>query len=116
MKAPVRFHVWCLSWEEDEEHGCDVVAYDIYAEYPKAQRGVIYTPNTALDAADAAEAYAGFVHDARDGNECTWPLVFRVRSADGQVDDFEVDREHVVEFHASPVKAAAKPAGKEGAA
>jgi hypothetical protein len=62
-----------------------------------------------MDAADAAEAYADYVHDNCDGYESSWPLTFRVRDVNGAIADFEVDREHVVEFHASPVKPA-KPA------
>jgi hypothetical protein len=50
------------------------------------------------------------VHSQRDGYESSWPLVFRVRSADGTTADFEVDREFVPEFRASPVKAQIKPA------
>ncbi len=116
MTAPLRFRVWCLSWEEEEDHGCDVVAYDILGEYPRGQRGTIFTPNSVLhDAEDAAEAYADYVYSQRDGYESSWPLTFRVRSADGSTADFEVDTEHVVEFHASPAKPA-KPAVKEGAA
>lgn len=115
MKEPRRFRVWCLSWEEEEEHGCDVVAYDILGEYPKGQRGVVHVPDSVLyDDGDAAEAYADYVHDQREGYECTWPLTFRVRSADGSTADFEVDREYVTEFHASSVKPAkpAEPAAK----
>ena len=111
-----RFRVWCLSWEDDEAHGCDVVTYDILGEYPRGQRGVVYVPDTVLhDAADAAEAYANYVHDNRDGYESSWPLTFRVRNSEGAIDDFEVDREYVAEFSASPVKPAT-PAVKEGAA
>ena len=110
------FRVWCLSWDEEEEHGCDVVAYDILGKYPRGQRGVVHVPNSLLhDAAHAAEAYADYVHDQRDGYECTWPLTFRVRDSDGTTTDFEVDRQYVTEFRASPVKPA-KPVAKEGAA
>lgn len=125
MKDLRRFRVWCLSWEEEEEHGCDVVSYDILGDYPKSQRGVVHVPDSILyDDGDAAEAYADYVHDQRDGYESSWPLTFRVRSADGSTADFEVDREHVVEFHASPVKPAkpaapaeaAEPVEKEGGA
>jgi len=99
VRASRRFRVWCLSWEEDEEHGCDVVTYDICGEYPRDQRGVVHVADTVLlDASDAAEAYADYVHDNRDGWECTWPLMFRVRSSDGSTADFEVDREYVAEF------------------
>jgi hypothetical protein len=108
--------VWCLSWDEEEEDGCDVVPYDILGEYPRGRRGVVHVADTTLhDASDAAEAYADFVYSARDGNESSWPLTFRVRSADGAIDDFDVDCQHVPEFRASPVKPA-KTAATEGAA
>jgi hypothetical protein len=60
-----RFRAWCLSWEEDEEHGADVVAYDIMThDYgARVPRGVVQVPDTVLhDASDAAEAYADHVH------------------------------------------------------
>lgn len=104
------FRVWCLSWGEEEAHGCDVVAYDIFGVYPRGQRGVVHVPDTVLyDAASAAEAYADYVHDARDGNESSWPLTFRVRNSDGEIADFEVDREYVTEFNASPIKSPKPP-------
>ena len=110
------FRVWCLSWDDDEEHGCDVVAYNILGLRPKGQRGVVHVPSTVLyDAAAAAEAYADYVHGNRDGNESSWPLTFRVRDPDGTVADFEVDRVFVPEFTASPVKPA-KAVATEGAA
>lgn len=100
-----RFRVWCLSWDETEDEGCDVEAYDILGEYPRGRRNLIQAPDTVLhDASDAAEVYADFVHDQRDGYECTWPLVFRVCSADGTIADFEVDRDYVTTFKASLVK------------
>ena len=116
MTAAVRrFRVWCLSWDETEDEGCDVESYDILEEYPRGRRNVIQAPDTVLhNAGDAAEAYADYVHDQRDGYECTWPLVFRVRGVDGEVADFEVDRQYVTEFRASPVKP--KAIAKEGAA
>jgi hypothetical protein len=100
------YRVWCLSWEEDESHGADVVAYDILShDYQKEKRGVVYVPNTRLyDASAAAEAYADHVYRQRDGYESSWPLVFRVRGPDGQVSDFEVDCQLVPEFRGSPVK------------
>ena len=104
-----RYRVWCLSWEEDEESGCDVAAYDILDDYPRERRNVIDVPNTVLhDASDAAEAYGDYVYRMRDGYEDTWPLTFRVRGPDGQVADFKVDCQHVPEFSASPVKPTAK--------
>jgi len=111
-----RYRVWCLSWDEEEEHGADVVTYDILShDYNKRdRRGVVYVPDIVLcDAGDAAEAYADYVHSNRDGNESSWPLVFRVRNPDGSTADFEVDREFVPEFSAAPFKPATS---KESAA
>lgn len=100
-----RYRVWCLSWDEEEEHGCDVVPYDILGEYPRGRRGVVHVADTVLhDASDAAEAYADFVHDNRDGYESSWPLTFRVRDQDGATDDFEVSRDYVTQFSAEPLK------------
>ena len=56
------------------------------------------------DAGDAAKAYADYAHGNRDGWESSWPLTFRVRCPDGSIQDFEVAREYVPEFSASPVK------------
>ncbi len=107
MTAPICYRVWCVSWDDEEEYGSDVVGYDILSPYPKAERGVVFVPSILLhDAGDAAEAYADYAHDNRDGYESTWPLVFRVRCPDGSVQDFEVDREYVAEFSSSPVKRA----------
>jgi len=103
--------VWCLSWDEEEEDGADVVGYDIVNhDYNKRERrGVVYVPDTVLcDASDAAEAYADYVHSQRDGWESSWPLTFRVCCPDGSVVDFEVDREHVPKFSARPIKVAGK--------
>ena len=103
----LRYRVWCLSWDETEEHGADVVEYDIlnHDYSTRERRGVVYVPSTVLsDASSAAEAYADYVHSARDGNESTWPLAFRVRCPDGLTADFEVDREFVPEFSALPYK------------
>ena len=98
----IRYRVWCVSWDDEEEYGSDVVGYDIFAPYPKAERGVVFVPGTLLrDAGDAAEAYADYAHDNRDGYESSWPLVFRVRCPDGTTCDFEVDRDFVTEFSAA---------------
>lgn len=86
MTTAVRYRVWCLSWDDDEEYGADVVGYDILShDYNKrVPRGVVYVPDTVLyDASNAAKAYADYVHSNRDGWESTWPLVFRVRCPDG---------------------------------
>lgn len=103
MTLPLRYRVWCVSWEDEEEYGADVVGYDILNhDYAAQKRGVLYVP-FPLSSAAAAEAYADFAHDERDGHDASWPLVFRVRSPDGSVQDFEVHRDFVTEFTASPV-------------
>jgi hypothetical protein len=102
-----RYRVWCLSWEEEEEHGADVIGYDILShDYNKrVPRDEVHVPDTVLyGTASAAEAYADYIHSNRDGNECSWPLQFRVRNPDGSTEDFEVDREFVPEFSAAPIK------------
>jgi hypothetical protein len=97
--------VWCLSWDDTEEDGCDVVTYNVLGAYPRAQRGVVHVEHTMLhDASDAAEAYADYAHNNRDGYESSWPLTFRVRDASGAIADFEVRREYLPEFSAAPVK------------
>ena len=106
MTPSAPYRVWCLSWEEEEEHGANVIGYDILSHaYARERRGVVYVPSTILcDASDAARAYADYVHFQRDGWESTWPLMFRVRCLDGSVADFEVDREYVPEFRVAPIK------------
>ena len=100
-RTPGRFRVWY----DTEEDGCDVVAYDILGECPRSQRGIVHVAHTLLhDASDAAEAYADYVHDNRSGYESSWPLTFRVRDASGEIADFEVSREYLPEFSATPVK------------
>lgn len=106
MTDAARYRVWCLSWDECEEHGADVVAYDILNhDYESQERGVVYAPSSQIsDAADAAEAYADHVYSQRDGWDATWPLTFRVRSPGGSIADFEVCCEYDPTFSASPVK------------
>ena len=104
MGAEPRYRVWCLSWEDDEEYGSDVVRYDILHGRPEDKRGVIFV-SVLLDAGDAAEAYAEHVHNNRDGYDASWPLMFRVRCPDGTTCDFEVARDFVAEFTAAPVAA-----------
>lgn len=101
-----RYHVWCLSWDDEEDAGSDVVAYDILKhDYKTEERGVIYVPSFSLARPlDAAAAYAEYAHDHRDGYEATWPLLFRVRGPDGEISDFEVNREYVPKFTAHPIK------------
>lgn len=99
-----RYRVWCLSWEDGEEDGRDVVAYDVLThDYERERNDAIYVADTVLHGpADAAKAYADYAHRRRDGYECTWPLLFRVQEPDGSFQDFEVDREYVPEFTAHP--------------
>jgi len=106
VTAPARYRVWCLSWDDDEERGLDVVGHDVGThDYARQERGVVHVPSFSLGtAADAVEAYAEHAHDQRDGWDSSWPLVFRVRCPDGTTCDFEVDREHVLEFRAAPAK------------
>jgi hypothetical protein len=99
-----RYRVWCLSWDDTEEDGADIVPYDILGEHPRMARGVVHVPRAVLDAADAAEAYAEHAHDDPDGWDSSWPLVFRVRCPDGATADFEVDREYVPEFSAAALE------------
>ena len=99
-----RYRVWCLSWEDTEEQGSDIVPYNILGEHPHYVRGVVHVPRAVLDAADAAEAYAEHAHDHRDGWDSSWPLVFRVRCPDGTMADFEVDREYVPQFSAAALE------------
>lgn len=116
MTAAPRYRVWCVSWDEEEEHGADVVGYDfLNHDLTARERGVLYVPIYELGtAADAAEAYADHAHDNRDGYESTWPLVFRVRGPDGAIQDFEVHRDFVAEFSASPAEPS-KSVTSEGA-
>lgn len=99
------YRVWCLSWDDTEEDGKDVVAANILTAIarPPTRLDPIEVYHQ-LDAAEAVEAYADYAHDHRDGNESTWPLVFRVRSPDGTLQDFEVDRDFEPTFSAFPVK------------
>jgi len=115
MTTLLRYRVWCLSWEEDDEQGADVVVYDIMRhDLASEVRGVVYAPNISVSSpADAAKRYAEHVYRQRDGWEATWPLAFRVRSPDGSMADFEVSCEHVPEFRASPLK---KPSKKRSVA
>lgn len=110
MTQEARYRAWCLSWDEEEAHGANVVAYDIAShDYATEKRGVVYAPHISIStAADAARAYAEHVYRQRDGWEATWPLVFRVRSPDGSTADFEVHCEQVPEFSASPLKPSKK--------
>lgn len=106
MKDAPCFRVWCLSWDQDEDAGKDIIGYDIVThDYTKKTRGVVYVADMNLaDAGDAAEAYADYVHSNCDGWDSTWPLVFRVRSPDGTVEDFSVCRDYEPVFTARSVK------------
>jgi hypothetical protein len=94
------YRAWCLSWGEEEEHGADVVPYDILNHDTEGQRqDTVYVPDTLFRGAeDAAEAYAEYVHDHREGYDATWPLTFRVCAPDGKLSDFEIWRDYVPEF------------------
>lgn len=103
------YHVWCLSWDDEASYGADVIGYDDILQHNSAtkERGVVYAPSFLLGSAKgAAEAYADYAHDRREGYESNWPLVFRVRCPDGAVQDFEVARDVVATFRASPVEPA----------
>lgn len=82
----------------------DIVSYDPAAEDVNVLRkGEVRVAFWNLaDASEAAEIYADWAHDSRDGYEDVWPLSFRVRSEDGTVQDFEVQREYMAEFSATP--------------
>lgn len=101
----MKFRVWCLSWDDTEDNGNDVISYDpVDPELPQHDVGDILVPFYNLaSAAEAVEPYAEWCYYNRDGHEDDWPLKFRVRSEDGTVQDFEVDREMVAEFSASPM-------------
>jgi len=102
------YRVWCLTWEDTEESGKS------YPDKPTVKGGyleqILANDRWALDAKDAAEIYADWCHRQRDGWESSWPLTFRVRSPDGNLSDFEVERETVPEFHAFEIK---KPSSAE---
>jgi len=101
-----RYRVWCLSWEDTEEDGCDVVERWIDgAPLPRDTIAATYS----IDAEDAAELYAEYAHNNRDGWECTWPLRFRVRKPDGTTEDFRVERDYDPTFAARAVTKEAKP-------
>ena len=112
MSELVRYRVWCLSWDDEEAYGSDVVGYDILDhDHTKQEKGVIYVSSFSLgSAANAAEAYADHAHHQRDGYESTWPLVFRVRCPDGATRDFEVARDFVTTFSAAPIASSAAEA------
>lgn len=99
----MRFRAWCLSWDDDEDDGMDVTSYDPSIDRAPVKGEIQVALFNLSDASEAAEVYADFCHDRRDGYECTWPLMFRVRSEDGTVSDFEVAREMVTQFSARPV-------------
>ena len=113
MKEAPPYRVWCLSWDQDENDGKDIVGYDIMThDYSKKTRGVVYVADMNLcDAGDAAEAYADYVHSDRDGWDSSWPLNFRVRSPDGMLEDFSVDREFEPVFTARTIKVPEAKAG-----
>lgn len=86
-----RYRVWCLSWDDEEEHGSDIVS-DPTGLLP-VERHTIHVAYRNVDCAvEAAELYAEWAYDNRDGYECRWPLEFRVRKPDGTTQDVSVDR------------------------
>ena len=106
------YRAWCVTWEDDEqEDGSDLVAYDpiayILSVAPiKTKRRAILVPFYNLESpSEAAEAYAEYIHNHRDGWEGGWPLTIRVRSPDGTEQDFCVEREMEPKFSAAEVKA-----------
>ena len=103
MTDSSRYRVWCLSWEDDEEHGGDVVGVSA-DDVQSIPRGAIQVSRFLLDAESAAEEYAEWVYFNRDGWEDTWPLKFRVRSPDGTTADFEVSLDYSPEFSARGIK------------
>lgn len=114
------YRVWCLSCDDTEEDGKDLVTVGL----SQALRSVLAsTPRWrdpievyyALDAQRAAEEYAGWYHDSRDGYEDTWPLTFRVRCPDGSLQDFEVNRNFDPTFSASELAAEVKDEAKDEA-
>lgn len=104
-KALGFYRVWCLSWDEEEEHGTSITGYDFLNHDPAQQeRGILYVPSFELGSApSAAEAYANYAYGQRDGWESTWPLTFRVRSPDGSTSDFEVTCNHEPVFRAHSI-------------
>lgn len=105
MSMMDKYRVWCLSWDEDESDGHDVMGYDPLTECPTEPRHVIWLPFYNLDnGREAAEAYADYVWRCRDGHESTWPLKFRVRIPEGTTQDFEVDLDMCPEFIAREAK------------
>jgi len=100
------YRAWCVSWGDDEEQsGSDLVPYGGSTGPSSPGPRAILVPFYNLGSpSDAAEAYADYIHRERDGWEASWPLTIRVRSPDGSVHDFEVERETVPKFHATEVE------------
>lgn len=94
-----RYRVWCLTWEDDEAHGLDIAWYRFSEGEPPPTKGTLYSWEV-VDPESAAEVYAAYAHDNRDGYEDTWPLAFRVRCPDGSTVDIEVEREYEPRFTA----------------
>lgn len=102
----ITFRVWCLSWEDAEEQGTDIVGVGPDEFALGRSRRIIRVLRHGLNAATAAEEYADWAHNNRGGYEDTWPLLFRVRCPDGATVDFEVEREISPTFRAVPSTAA----------
>jgi hypothetical protein len=111
-----RYRVWCLSWEDDEENGSDVIVYDILThDLDRREKRVIYVSNVSVfDLSDVVEAYADYANSHREGYESSWPLRFRARCPGGSTYDFEVDRQIVPQFKAHPIQSAEEAEESEG--
>lgn len=106
----MKFRVWCTSWGETDEDGMDVEKCSLNEQIDdiignRMSMQIIRSPFVD-DAMDAAEKYAEYAHDHRDGYESSWPLNFRVRAEDGTISDFEIDRDFEPIFSAAPIKVA----------
>ena len=86
------FKVWCA---DESEAGAKLCPRD-----PPAL-GTMMWDRWARDAEDAAETYAEYFHNNRDGHECSWPVEFLVRDmATNVVHSFSVDRDYDPTFSA----------------
>jgi hypothetical protein len=101
----VKFRVWCTSFGETDEEGTDIISCSIieacdFLRNPTPEKGVIKV-GFAIDASAAAARYAKHVNDNTDGDDISWPLIFRVRAEDGTESDFEVERDYKPVFSAA---------------
>lgn len=110
----MKYRVWCLSWEDTDEDGRDVVWYSLLDGPPATTEPRTVYSWRVTDAESAAEAYADFVHSHCDGWECTWPLTFRVRLPDGSTEDYEVECEYEPTFTARAINTNTGSTGPKG--